>query len=375
MPAGQGAAPLPPGSTVGILGGGQLGRMLALAAAGMGMSCHVCAEEEDPPAAQVAHRHTRARLDDDAAVRAFARSVDVLTYEFENIPLAALRQAGEICPLRPSAQSLETTRDRLTEKDFLRRQGLATAPFAAFDGEQGLRRALGEVGLPAIAKTRRLGYDGKGQHRLHRAADIAAVLAALAGAPAIVEGVVDFGAEAAVVLARDGAGNMRCFDVVATRHEGGILRRAQCPAGLHPALEGRARDMAAAVAGALGHVGVLAVEFFLLGDPKDGADAENRLLVNEIAPRVHNSGHWTREACLVSQFEQHIRAVCGWPLGDPARHSDAEMVNLIGDEAELWADHAAAPGAGLHLYGKREIRPGRKMGHLVRLRRRGDANA
>ena len=369
MPPERGGAMLPPGGALGILGGGQLGRMLALAAAEMGMACHVCSEEEDPPAAQVAHRHTRLRLDDPAAVRDFARSVDVLTYEFENIPLEALLQAAEIRPLHPSAHSLETTRDRLTEKNFLRQQGLATAPFAAFEGEAGLRRALGEVGLPAIVKTRRLGYDGKGQRRLRRDGDIPAALAALAGAPAIVEGVVDFAMEAAALLARDGAGDMRCFDIVATRHEGGILRRAECPAGMHAALEARAREVARRIAGALGHVGVLAVEFFLLGDPKDGADAESRLLVNEIAPRVHNSGHWTREACLVSQFEQHIRAVCGWPLGDPARHSAAEMVNLIGEEAKLWADHAAAPDTRLHLYGKREIRPGRKMGHLVRLLR------
>ena len=373
MPAGQGAAMLPPGSIVGILGGGQLGRMLALAAAELGMACHIFAEEENPPAAQTAQRHIRARFDDAAAVGGFAQGVDVLTYEFENIPLETLQQAAEIRPLRPSVHSLETTRDRLTEKIFLCRQGFATAPFAAFNSADGLKNALGEVGLPAIAKTRRLGYDGKGQHRLRREDDIPAVLEALAGAPAIVEGVVDFTAEAAVVLARADSGEVRCFDVTATSHEAGILRRAHCPAGLHPALEKRAQEMAAGIAEALGHVGVLAVEFFLLGAPEDGGDAESRLLVNEIAPRVHNSGHWTRQACLASQFEQHIRAVCGWPLAQPSRHSDAEMVNLIGEEAESWERHAAEAGASVHLYGKKEARPGRKMGHLVRLRPRSAA--
>ena len=367
MPPRRNAAMLPPGSVIGIFGGGQLGRMLAIAAAEMGMACHIYAEEEDSPAAGVAPLHTRAGYDDLAAVGDFARNVDVITYEFENIPLETLQRAAEICPVLPSARSLEITRDRLTEKRFLREQGLATAPFAAFASEEDLQNALGEIGLPAIVKTRRLGYDGKGQYLLRQSTEVAAALAAIGDVPAIVEGVVNFSGEASVVLARSEAGEIRCFDVIATRHEGGILRRAECPAGLHPALEAQAQDMACSVADALGHVGVLAVEFFLLSEAREGQGAQERLLVNEIAPRVHNSGHWTPEVCPASQFEQHIRAICGWPLGDARRYGAAVMVNLIGADTESWAEHAAAPDTRLHLYGKREIRAGRKMGHIVRV--------
>lgn len=358
------ANPLPPSSTIGILGGGQLGRMLAIAAAELGMRAHIFAPESDPPAAAVAHAHTRAAFTDAPALRAFAADIDILTYEFENIPLAALR---DIDPrrIRPSPRSLETTQDRLIEKQFLNALHLPTAPFAPFTDAASLAEALHATGAPAIVKTRRLGYDGKGQYRLRSQADIPDALRALNGQEAIAEGVVEFSAECALALARREDGATAAFPLTETFHENGILRRALAPADMHPALRARAEEVTAAIADALGHIGVLTAEFFLLGEKTDGANAASRLLVNEIAPRVHNSAHWTLEACAASQFAQHIRAVSGWPLGDTDARFPVEMRNLLGDESADWLDLAAAPDASLHLYGKTESRPGRKMGHLT----------
>ena len=367
---------LPPGSVVGILGGGQLGRMLGIAAAELGLRCHVFAPEEDAPAAQTANQHTRAGFEDIAALKKFAKGVDVLTYEFENIPSAPVKEAAKFCDLRPSLKSLEITQDRLLEKNFVREQGLSTAVFAPVNSDETWHKALEEIDVPAILKTRRWGYDGKRQlvmgnrEEVAAAAPFAIVTFARQGkVPSILEGFVDFSTECSVVLVRGMDGETRCFDVIATYHEEGILRRAECPAPMHPTLQARAQKDAIAIAEALEHVGVMTVEFFLVGDPND---KNAKLLVNEIAPRVHNSGHWTREACVASQFEQHIRAICGWPLGDVTRHSDAEMINLLGDDANAWQSHAGEDNTSLHLYGKAEAREGRKMGHVVRIHPRAD---
>lgn len=359
------ANPLPPSSTIGILGGGQLGRMLAIAAAEMGMRAHIFAPESEPPAAAVAHAHTRAAFTDAPALRAFAAATDTITYEFENIPPDALRDIAVDTPLRPSLRSLEMTQDRLAEKQFLNALHLPTAPFAPFADAASLAEALHTTGLPAIVKTRRLGYDGKGQYRLRSEADIPAALHALNGQDAIAEGVVDFSAECALALARREDAATAAFPLTETFHENGILRRALAPADMHPALQARAEEMTAAIADALGHIGVLTAEFFLLGERQSGANAAARLLVNEVAPRVHNSAHWTLEACAVSQFAQHIRAVSGWPLGETRARFPVEMRNLLGDESADWRALAAAPDASLHLYGKAESRPGRKMGHIT----------
>lgn len=365
---------LPPGSVIGILGGGQLGRMLAVAAAELGMECQIYAEEENPPAAQTANRSTCARFDDYQALKEFARSVDVLTYEFENIPLETVRQVACIRPLRPSEYSLKISQDRLNEKIFLREQNLSTASFFDFKDEADLQRALDDTGYPAIIKTRNLGYDGKGQYFLHRSGDIHEALSALNSAPAIVEKVVDFNTELAVIAVRAEDGTICCFDVTATYHEKGILRRAECPADIHPVLEERVQYITTTIAQALEHVGVLTVEFFLLGNPQDEKCAEKRLLVNEIAPRVHNAGHWTREGCTTSQFEQHIRAICGWPLRKIRRHSTVVLTNILGDEIKQWAGFGDEPNTSLHLYGKNEIRSKRKMGHIIRVRDRSEKN-
>lgn len=353
------APALPPGSTIGILGGGQLGRMLALAAARLGLRSHIYCPEDDSPASHVTATTTRAAYDDEAALRRFATGVDVVTYEFENVPARTAQVLGEHVPVRPGARALEVSQDRLTEKRFLRGLGIATAPFEAVDDPAGLDAAVAAIGCPAILKTRRYGYDGKGQARLDAAADAARAWSAIGEAPAILEGFVPFEAEISVIVARGLDGATAAYDPARNHHEDHILATSTVPSGLPPRVEDEARDIAARIVTALDYVGVMGVEFFVT--------AQGALLVNEIAPRVHNSGHWTLEACVVSQFEQHIRAVAGWPLGTPARHSDAQMRNLIGRDADAWLAIAAEPGAALHLYGKRAARPGRKMGHVTRL--------
>lgn len=352
-------SPLPPGSTIGILGGGQLGRMLALAAAPLGLRCHVFCPGEDAPAFDVCFARTRARYDDEAALAAFARGCDAVTYEFENIPSASLDVIENAVPVRPGRRSLEVSADRLIEKAFVSSLGIAVAPHAAVDDPDGLEEAIELLGLPAILKTRRLGYDGHGQIAIARAEDASAALESLGGAPSILEAVVAFEREVSVVAARGLDGAFAAHDVTENRHEGGILRTSQVPAELDASLAERAIDAARRIAEALDHVGVLAVEFFVA--------AGGELIVNEIAPRVHNSGHWTIDTGTTSQFENHMRAVAGWPLGDGSRRADARMENLLGPDAERWNEIASEPGARLHLYGKRDARPGRKMGHVTRV--------
>ncbi len=350
--------PLTPGATIGILGGGQLGRMLSVAASRLGFACHIFEPGPNPPAAQVAARLTTAAYDDTAALAEFARSVDVITYEFENIPAAALDALEALAPVRPNRRALAVSQDRLDEKTFLRGLGLTTAPFAAIDSLADLHETLQTIAPPAILKTRRLGYDGKGQARINDADDAAAALAAMNGAPAILEGFVDFEREISVIGARSADGRIACYDPGENTHRDGILHQTTVPARISRAQATDAVLIAARVLNALEYVGVLGVELFV---------TPAGLVVNEIAPRVHNSGHWTQNGCLIDQFEQHIRAVAGWPLGDATRHADIEMTNLIGDDVARALDLARDPAAALHLYGKSQTRPGRKMGHVNRL--------
>lgn len=350
--------PLPPGSTIGILGGGQLGRMLTLAAARLGIRCHIYAPEADSPAFQVAAAHTIAPYDDYEALAGFARSVELVTYEFENVPAETAAFLAARVPLAPDARALATAQDRVAEKTFLSGLGIAVAPFAAVDTVAELDAALSTIGRPAVLKTRRFGYDGKGQTRIDRQKAAATALAEIDLAPAILEGLVSFDHEVSVIAARGWDGVVACYDVPLNRHENHILATSTVPSGLDPALETKAREIAAAILTALDYVGVMGIELFA---------GRFGLMVNELAPRVHNSGHWTLDACLVSQFEQHIRAVCGWPLGNPARHSDVVMTNLLGDGVQDWQRLAQEADVGLHLYGKSEARRGRKMGHFNRL--------
>ena len=354
--------PLPPGSTIGILGAGQLGRMLAEAAADLGFRVHTYAPEASPPAAQVASAHTNAAYEDEAALDAFAGAIDAATYEFENIPPLTVRRLAARVPVRPDDTVLAVSQDRLAEKTFLRELGIPTAPFAAVTRVSDGAAAVATVGGEGIMKARRFGYDGKGQARLRPGDDPGVAFEACGGDPAILEGFVAFEAELSQIAARDVMGEMVFFEPSRNIHENGILRRCVVPAGLPRGVLDRARETTAHILETLDYVGVLAVEFFY--------GTETGLMVNEMAPRVHNSGHWTREACVASQFEQHIRAVAGWPLGDVTRNLDAEMENLIGEEAAGWLAYAGEPGARLTLYGKGEARPGRKMGHVVRVKAR-----
>ncbi|MGF1500743.1 MAG: 5-(carboxyamino)imidazole ribonucleotide synthase [Paracoccaceae bacterium] len=347
---------LPPGSRIGILGGGQLGRMLAMAAARLGFRAVVFDPAEDPPAAHLA-RHLRASFEDADALATFAAGVDVVTFEFENVPAATAEILARHAPVRPSPGTLAIAQDRVAEKQFLNQTGIATAPWAAVSGPGDLAAALGDIGCPAILKSRRFGYDGKGQAPIARPEDAAAAWEAIGCQPAILEGRVGFDLEISVIAARGLDGRVVCYDPGANRHDGGILRETRVPAPIaRPVLQDAVLS-AGRIVTALDYVGVMGVEMFAVG---------RRLLVNEIAPRVHNTGHWTMEACLIDQFEQHIRAVTGWPLGDGRRHSDAVMENLIGSDIEGWANRAAEDAA-LHIYGKSAARPGRKMGHITRL--------
>jgi 5-(carboxyamino)imidazole ribonucleotide synthase len=347
-----------PGGTIGIIGGGQLGRMLALAAAPLGLKCHILDPHERPCAADVAAAFTRAAFDDAEALRAFAAKVDVVTYEFENLPVSPLHFLAD--KLRPGTRSLAVAQDRAEEKAFIERTGARVAPWRRIDTDADLTAAVADLGCPLVLKTRRYGYDGKGQAWVHSPEDAAKAWAAIGHQPAVAEQGVDFEAEFSVILARGHDGITAIFDSTRNMHENGILRRSLLPAG--PAVEAQlaeARPMAAAIAEALGHVGVLTVEFFA---SREGP------LVNEIAPRVHNSGHWTIEGAATSQFEQHIRAICGLPLGSTSlRASAIAMENLIGSEIDNATALLADPRASLHHYGKGAARPGRKMGHVTRL--------
>ena len=348
---------LPQGATIGILGGGQLGRMLSVAASRLGYRCHIL-EPGAAPAGDVAFRVTTASYEDEAALRAFAASVDVITYEFENVPTSALDLLESLKPIRPNRRALAISQDRIAEKAFLNELGLATAPWAAVGSEPDLRAAVARIGLPAILKTTRLGYDGKGQAKLTTEADIPAAWASMEGAPSVLEGFIDFDREISVIAARGLDGAVAAYDPGENVHEGGILRTTTVPARLSPSQRSDAVLLAARILTALDYVGVMGVELFV---------TPTGLLVNEIAPRVHNSGHWTQQGCAVDQFEQHIRAVAGLPLGDGGRHVDVVMENLIGDDVERVADLLKARDAALHLYGKGTPRPGRKMGHVNRV--------
>jgi 5-(carboxyamino)imidazole ribonucleotide synthase len=356
--------PLPPGSTIGILGGGQLGRMLALAAARLGFKSHIY-NDEPGPACDVAAATTLGSFEDHEPLAAFAATVDVVTYEFENVPTAAAATVERVKPVRPGLKALEVSQDRLLEKSFVSGMGIPVAPFAAIAGTQDFEAAIAAAGVPAILKTRRLGYDGKGQVRIGAGGELAAAFEEIGRKPATLEGVVQFDCEVSVILVRSLAGEMRCYDIPVNCHSGGILRTSTVPCDLPEAHKARAISIAQDLAAALGYVGVLAVEMFYMGHGQG-----EPLLVNEFAPRVHNSGHWTIDACAVSQFENHIRAVAGWPLGPTERHSDAHMSNLIGSEVDEWPRLAAVPDACLHLYGKHEARSGRKMGHVTVLKAR-----
>jgi 5-(carboxyamino)imidazole ribonucleotide synthase len=346
-------------ATIGILGGGQLGRMLALAAARLGFKCHIFSPSPDSPAFDVVHRVTCANYTDTQALDRFAADVDVVTYEFENVPAETATFLAARVPVLPDPKILATTQDRLAEKKFVASLGIGTAPFADVGEAAGLKSAIERIGRPAVLKTRRFGYDGKGQAAIKNGSDPEAIWREVGGQPCILEAFVPFEREVSVVAARGQDGAVECYDVTENEHRDHILKVSRVPAAISESGAQQARYIAETIAHKFGYVGVLAVEMFVLGG--------GEILVNEIAPRVHNSGHWTLDGASISQFEQHIRAVAGWTLGKPVRHGRVEMINLIGAEVEDYKQWLAVPGAAVHLYGKAAIRPGRKMGHVTRV--------
>lgn len=356
---------LPPGSIIGILGGGQLGRMLALAAARLGLRSHIYAPEEDSPAFDVAAAATMAAYDDRKSLTRFAASVDAVTYEFENVPVESVKFLERTMTVRPGALALEIAQDRLAEKRLAQSLGARTADFCEIQTLNDLARGVQAVGFPCVLKTTRFGYDGKGQTKLLGAGDVPAAFAMLKGALGILESFVPFRCEVSVVATRGHDGAFAAFEPTQNEHRHHILHRSVVPAQLSPSAAEDAVRIAQRIGEALDYVGTFAVEFFVVDTP-----AGEGVVVNEIAPRVHNSGHWTMDGAVTCQFEQHIRAVAGWPLGDTASLGPAEMINLVGQDAAAWPDILRDPKARLHLYGKREIRDGRKMGHVNRLLRR-----
>lgn len=353
--------PLPPGSRIGILGGGQLGRMLALAAARLGFICHIYSDVPDAPAAQVAATLTIGRYDDTTELRRFADTVDVVTYEFENVPVAAAEMLAEIKPVSPPPRALEVAQDRLVEKEFVAGLDIPVAPYLGL--EESTQAVDAKSYLPGILKTRCLGYDGKGQASVGTELEFDTARNSLGVTPLIIEKRIAFAFEVSVLVVRAMDGEKAFYDIPRNEHRNSILHRSTVTADVLPDAQCvEAQAIAAKIADALNYVGVLAVELFVLPDGD-----EPRLLVNEIAPRVHNSGHWTMDACAADQFENHIRAVCGWPLGSTRRYVDIEMVNLIGGEVNDWRQLAGQAGRFLHLYGKSEARDGRKMGHVNRV--------
>lgn len=345
------------GATIGILGGGQLGRMLSVAAARLGFKTCIFEPAGDCPASHVANYHFKAAYSDHDALTKFADACDVITFEFENIPTEALDVLEALKPIHPKRAALATSQDRFFEKNFLTRLGLQTAPFSAVETEADLELAIDQIGTPAILKTRRMGYDGKGQSRLMTPDDAAQALADMAGAPALLEGFIDFTHEVSVIGTRGIDGAISCFDPGENVHADGILRTTTVPANLSPSQRTDAVLLTANILNALDYVGTVGVELFV---------TPNALIVNEIAPRVHNSGHWTQNGCSVDQFEQHIRAIAGWPLGDGTRHSNVTMENLIGADVERLPE-IAKTDAAIHLYGKADAKAGRKMGHINRV--------
>ena len=349
---------LPVGSTIGILGGGQLGRMLSVAASRLGFTTVIFDPAADCPAAHVSHLHIQAAYDDAQALRQFADLASVVTFEFENIPTSALDLLEGLRPVRPGRNALGVSQDRLTEKRFLADLGLPTAPFAQVDTPDQLRSALSRLGTPAILKTRRFGYDGKGQVLLTDQRQATDALDAIGHTPAILEGFVEFSHEVSVIAARSVDGAFACFDPGQNVHRDGILATTTVPAHLTAEQVDQAVEAARRILDRLDYVGVMGVELFVTSD---------HMVINEIAPRVHNSGHWTQQGCTVDQFEQHIRAIAGWPLGSTTRYADVVMENLIGADIDRTAAISAEPNAALHLYGKSEVKPGRKMGHVNRV--------
>jgi 5-(carboxyamino)imidazole ribonucleotide synthase len=356
--------PLPPNATIGLVGGGQLGRMSALAAARLGYRCHILTREQDSPAAQVSHGVTISDYADPVSLRQFAAAVDVISFEFENVSAEGLDLLASLKPVRPAPSILRISQDRVAEKTFINSRGIATAPWHPVASLDELRDAVAALGLPAVLKTTREGYDGKGQATLREAADLAPAFERLHPKPLILEGFIDFAREISVIVGRAEDGSLSAFDTVENRHRDHILDLTLAPARVPLAISERANEIARDIATGLGLIGLLAVEMFV--------DARGRVLVNEIAPRPHNSGHWTIDACPMSQFERHIRSIAGLPLPPAIRHADAVMKNLVGpEETALWPRILATPGFIPHLYGKQEARPGRKMGHVTRLFPRG----
>lgn len=347
-----------PGGTIGILGGGQLGRMLALAAAKLGYRCHIFCPEENSPAFQVADRTTVAAYENEDALVAFARSVDVATYEFENVPAKTADIVGRNTLLRPGAKALMVSQDRLTEKTFLNDAGVKTAPFEPFHTADELKAAFKAIGRPSVAKTRRFGYDGKGQQLVKSAKDLETVMAVTQNTPSILEGFVQFDREISVIVARSASGDVAAYPVGENVHTHHILDTTTVPAKISERVEATAKVMATKIANALEYVGVMGVEMFV-------SDAAGEIIVNEIAPRVHNSGHWTMDGAVTSQFEQHIRSICDLPLGDTKALGKVRMKNLLGEDILDLDDYLADPTASLHHYGKSEPRAGRKMGHVT----------
>ena len=355
-------AGLAPGATIGILGAGQLGRMLALAGARLGLKSHVYAPDAGEPAFDVAAAGTVAAYEDEAALTRFADAVDVITYEFENIPAATASFLARLRPVYPGPLALEKTQDRLIEKRFLNDLSVATAGLAVIDSADAIEPALRKFGGAGILKTRRFGYDGKGQAMICDAANGASAFASFGSVPCILESVVPFTREISAIGARGRDGSFRAYDICENSHTNHILSRTEVPARIKTATADRAREIAKCIADALDYVGVITVEMFFI----DGTNGE-ALIVNEIAPRVHNSGHWTIDGAVTSQFEQHMRAIAGWPLGSTERRGRIVMDNLIGNEARRWPEILQEDGACLHLYGKADIRDGRKMGHVTRV--------
>jgi 5-(carboxyamino)imidazole ribonucleotide synthase len=351
-------SPLPPGSVIGVLGGGQLGRMMALAAARLGYRVHVYTPDADSPTEQVCAAATVAGWDDKAALDAFAAAVDVITLEFENVPVEAVERLAAHVPVRPGARVLGVAQDRLAEKSLARELGVPVAPFDAVTSQTDLEDAIERIGTPAVLKTRREGYDGKGQRIIRASVEAEEAFDGLKRAPAILESFVDFTSEISVIAARGADGELRTYPAVENRHKNHILDLTIAPAAVASQAMHQAEDAARSLAEALELEGLLAVEFFVT--------PEDTVLFNEMAPRPHNSGHWTIEACRVSQYEQQVRAAVGLPLGPTGYHHRAVMRNLIGDDADRWADLAGGD-TSLHLYGKSEARPGRKMGHITKL--------
>lgn len=348
-----------PGDTIGVLGSGQLGRMIAMAAARLGLKTHIYCPDRGP-AFDVCAQFTIAPYEDESALAAFAESVAVVSYEFENVPAKTAAVLAAHRPVRPGPRALATTQDRFVEKTFLNDLGAPTAPFAQVDDLETLRAAVERLGRPSILKTRRFGYDGKGQVMIRDGQDLDEAFRAVGAAPCIVEGFVPFAREISVVAARGLDGAFAAYDVCENEHEHHILSRTLVPARLGESAAAAAIELTGRIAAALDYVGVITVEMFLVE-----TDGGERIVVNEIAPRVHNSGHWTIDGAVTSQFEQHVRAICGWPLGSPRRHGRIEMRNLIGAQANGWEALLREPGLNLHLYGKHEAREGRKMGHVT----------